>query len=44
MVFGTSTEKIKIPGSYVGIGGVYNTSSGYTLDVSGNVNATKYNS
>ncbi len=31
---------VKIPGSYVGIGGVYNTSSGYALDVSGNANVT----
>jgi hypothetical protein len=29
---------VKIPGSYVGIGGVYNPSSGYALDVSGNAN------
>jgi hypothetical protein len=28
----------------VGIGGVYNPTSGYALDVSGNVNATSYNS
>jgi cytoskeletal protein CcmA (bactofilin family) len=31
---------VKIPGSYVGIGGVYNPSSGYALDVSGNINFT----
>jgi hypothetical protein len=42
MVFGTSTEKIKIPGSYVGIGGVYNINAtpSYNLDVSGNINFT----
>jgi hypothetical protein len=40
MVFGTSTEKIKIPGSYVGIGGVYNPTGGFTLDVSGNLRTT----
>ena len=40
MVFGTSSEKIKIPGSYVGIGGAYNPSSGYVLDVVGNTIAT----
>ena len=34
---------IYIPGSYLGIG-VYNPTSGYALDVSGNVNATTYNS
>jgi hypothetical protein len=33
MVFGTSTERVKIPGSYVGIGGVYNPSLGCTLHV-----------
>jgi len=41
MVLGTSTEHIKIPGSYVGIGGVYNineTPNEYNLDVSGNIN------
>jgi len=49
MVFGTSQEKIKIPGTYVGIGGVYNPTSIYALDVSGNGNfsqelyATGYN-
>ena len=41
MVFGTSTEKIKIPGSYVGIGGVYNPTSNVTLDVSGNSNFSR---
>jgi hypothetical protein len=40
MVFGTFTEKIKIPGKYVGIGGVYNPLSNYALDVSGNTIAT----
>ena len=35
IVLGTSTEKIKIPGTYVGIGGAYNPSLGFTLDVSG---------
>jgi hypothetical protein len=40
----SSYPSIKIPGSYVGINGVYNPVSGYTLDVSGNVNATSYNS
>ena len=36
IVFGTDTEKIKIPGTYVGIGGVYDPTNNYTLDVSGN--------
>jgi deoxycytidine triphosphate deaminase len=40
IVLGTSSEKIKIPGSYVGIGNVYNPSSGYALDVFGNVNVS----
>jgi len=40
IVLGTSSEKIKIPGSYVGIGGVYNISTGYALDVSGNLNVS----
>jgi hypothetical protein len=40
IVLGTSNEKVKIPGSYVGIGGVYNPSSGYVLDVSGNMRTT----
>ena len=40
IVLGTSTESIKIPGSYVGIGGNYNPTSGYALDVSGNGNFT----
>ena len=31
---------VKIPGSYVGIGGVYNPGNGFTLDVSGNLNTT----
>ena len=44
IVLGRSTEHIKIPGSYVGIGGVYNPDGIYALDVSGNVNATSYNS
>ena len=35
IVLGTSNETIKIPGSYVGINGVYNPASGYALDVSG---------
>ena len=34
---------VKIPGSYVGIGGNYNPGNGYALDVNGNVNATSYN-
>ena len=38
IVLGTSSEKVKIPGSYVGIGGVYSPASGFSLDVSGNVN------
>ena len=42
-MLGTSTEKIMVPGSYVCIGGVYNPANGYALDVSGNVNATSYN-
>jgi hypothetical protein len=40
MVLGTATEKVKIPGTYVGIGGIYNPSSSYALDVSGNINFT----
>ena len=41
---GGSYPGVQIPGSYVGIGGVYNPASGYALDVSGTVNATSYNS
>jgi hypothetical protein len=39
IVLGTSNEKIKIPGSYVGIGGVYNPSglNNYNVDLSGNL-------
>ena len=33
-----SYPNIKIPGSYVGINGVYNPANGYALDVSGNAN------
>ena len=40
IVLGTSTESIKIPGSYVGIGGHYNPGNGYALDVNGNSNFT----
>ena len=40
IVLGTSSEHVKIPGPYVGIGGVYNTSSGYALDVFGSINFT----
>jgi hypothetical protein len=40
IVFGTSSEKIKIPGTYVGIGGVYNLTAGYALDVNGNLNVS----
>jgi hypothetical protein len=43
IVFGTSSESVKIPGSYVGINGAYNPGGIYALDVSGNVNATSYN-
>jgi len=39
---GRSSEKVKIPGSYVGIGGVYNPSSGFALDISGNCRATTF--
>ena len=46
IVLGTSGEIIKIPGSYVGINGVYNPTATYpvdggtyALDVSGNINA-----
>jgi hypothetical protein len=39
IVLGTSNERVKIPGSYVGINGVYNPSSGYNLDVNGNTNS-----
>jgi hypothetical protein len=35
---GGSYPGVKIPGSYVGINGVYNPASGYALDVSGNTN------
>jgi len=41
IVLGTSNENVKIPGSYVGINGVYNLSGSphvYNLDVSGNIN------
>jgi hypothetical protein len=44
IVLGRATEKVKIPGSYVGIGGNYNPGGTYALDVSGNVNATSYKS
>ena len=46
MVLGGSPQylpgypNIKIPGSYVGIGGVYNPTNGYALDVSGNARIT----
>jgi hypothetical protein len=43
IVLGTINEKVKIPGSYVGINGVYNPASGYVLDVNGSVGATSYN-
>ena len=43
IVLGTATENIYIPGSYVGIN-TYTPGDGYALDVSGNVNATSYNS
>jgi hypothetical protein len=43
IVLGTSSEKVKIPGSYLGIGGVYNPASGFSLDVSGNVNVKRGN-
>ena len=45
MVFGTSSERVKIPGSYVGIGGNFDPNNPYpdggtyALDVSGNINA-----
>ena len=39
--FGSYYPSVYIPGSYVGIGGLYNpVSSGYALDVSGNINFT----
>jgi hypothetical protein len=34
-----SYPNVKIPGSYVGIGGVYNPSSGFALDVKGTIRA-----
>jgi hypothetical protein len=37
IVLGRSSEKVKIPGSYVGINGVYNPASGFALDVSGDL-------
>ena len=40
---GVSYPSVKIPGSYVGIGGNYTPGGIYALDVSGNVNATSYN-
>ena len=43
IVLGTASEKIYIPGSYVGIN-KFTPGNGYALDVSGNVNATSYNS
>lgn len=43
IVLGTSSEKVKIPGSYLGIGGVYSPASGFSLDVSGNVNVKRGN-
>jgi hypothetical protein len=43
IVLGTANESVKIPGSYVGIGGNYNPGNGYALDVNGNVYATTYN-
>ena len=39
IVLGTASEKIYVPGSYLGIG-VYSPSNGYALDVIGNVNVT----
>lgn len=42
IVLGRSSEKVYIPGSYVGIG-VYSPASGYKLDVNGAVNAASYN-
>jgi cytoskeletal protein CcmA (bactofilin family) len=35
-----SYPSVKIPGSYLGIGGVYNPSPGFALDVSGNTNVS----
>jgi hypothetical protein len=43
IILGTASEKIYIPGSYVGIN-KFTPGNGYALDVSGNVNATSYNS
>jgi hypothetical protein len=40
IVLGTANESVKIPGSYVGIGGNYNPLSGFNLDVSGNLRTT----
>ena len=40
IVLGRTSEKIKIPGSYVGIGGVYSPGNEYALDVSGNINVS----
>jgi hypothetical protein len=37
---GGSYPSVKIPGTYVGIGGVYNPGNGFTLDVLGNLNTT----
>jgi hypothetical protein len=42
IVLGTSAESVKIPGTYVGIGGVYNPGGIYALDISGNVLATTF--
>ena len=43
IVLGTSNESVYIPGSYVGIGGVYNPSPGFALDISGNLRMNNTN-
>ena len=44
IVLGTGDEGVYIPGDYLKIGGSYNKSSGYALDVSGSLNATSIGS
>jgi hypothetical protein len=43
IVLGTSNESVYIPGSYLGIGGVYNPSPGFALDINGNLRMNNMN-